>query len=168
MYSAVTGYVIGDDSTDQGSDVRQTLAWRRKTGLADATGKRHKIGAFLALEPGNMDHLVAAAYLFGAVGLGIEFPGSAMDQFNAGKPWSVVKGASIEGGHYIPLVARRSSTQLEIITWGKVQKMTNDFYAKYCDEAWAIVPTEYLNPETGKSPEGFDQKTLNSMLAKLG
>lgn len=162
-YSAVTGYVLDDENTDQGTDVREALSWRRKTGLADAKGTRHKIGAYLALEPGNLTHLYAAMYIFGAVGIGIEFPDSAMDQFNEGKPWDVVAGepAPTEG-HYIPLVARRKT--LEVITWSKVQAMTLRFYQKYCDEAWAIVPTEYLNAATGKSPEGFNQAALNSLL----
>lgn len=166
-YSAITGYVIGNDSTDQGTNVRDALSYRRKHGIVDLDGKAHKIGAYLALEPGNVDHLALAMYVFGVVGIGIQFPGSAMDQFDQGKAWTVVKGASIEGGHYIPLVARRSSTQLECITWGKVQKMALAFYEKYCDEAWAIVPTEYLEA-SGKSPEGFDQAGLVKILGTLG
>lgn len=166
-YSAVTGYVIGDDSTDQGTDVRTALAWRRKTGIADAGGKRHKIGAFLALEPGNLDHILAATYLFGAVGIGFQFPSTAMQQFDQGKPWSVVAGASIEGGHYVPIVARRKSTAIQVLSWARNQTMTDGFFAKYCDEAWAIVPTEYIEPNA-KTPEGFSQAQLNSLLAALG
>ncbi len=139
------------------------MKYRKSTGLIDANSNRHKIGAYLALEPGNTDHLLAALYLFGAVGIGIQFPNSAMDQFNAGKPWSVVQGAQIEGGHYIPLVAHR--TYLECVTWGRIQYMTMQFYQKYCDEAWAILSPEMLN--AGKSPEGFDLKQLQADLIAL-
>jgi hypothetical protein len=144
--------------------VRDALNYRRKTGLIDAAGNRHKIGAFLALEPGNVDHLLEALYLFGIVGIGIQFPDSAMDQFNAGKPWSVVAGARIEGGHYVPLVAKRSN--LECVTWGRIQPMTSQFYAKYCDEAWAILSPEML--KGGKSPEGFDLAQLQTDLNAVG
>lgn len=159
-YSAVTGYNPNDPSSDQGTDVRAALSYRRKTGILDARGSRHKIGAFLALEPGNHVHLYEALYLFGAVGIGIEVPTSAMDQFDGGKVWSVVHGANIEGGHYIPLVARR--THLECVTWGQVQGMTDAFYAKYCDEAWAILSTEML--VGGKTLEGFDLAQLHADL----
>jgi hypothetical protein len=54
-YSAVTGYVIGDDSTDQGTDVRTALLYRQKTGILDSNGKRHKIGPFLALDWKKLD-----------------------------------------------------------------------------------------------------------------
>ena len=33
--------------------------------------------------------------------------------------------------------------------------MTERFYQTYCDEAWAFVSRETLNPETGLSPDGF-------------
>jgi hypothetical protein len=165
-YSAVTGYVLGDAATDKGTDVRTALTWRRKTGIADAKGKRHRIGAFLALEPGNTQHLLAALYVFGTVGIGFQFPTYAMQQFSELKPWSYQKGGTIDGGHYVPAVARRTSSTLSTISWARDQRMTEDFFAHYCDEAWAIVPTEYLKAG-GTSPEGFDQAQLNALLAQL-
>lgn len=164
-YSAVTGYVVGDDSTDQGTNVRDALKYRVKSGIHDDKGGRHKITAYLALDPGNVDHLYAAMYLFGAVGIGIQFPQSAMDQFNRGKSWTPVKGSPIEGGHYIPLVARRQA--LRCVTWAKLQYMTIAFFREYCDEAWAILSPEAINSATKKSPEGFDLATLKKDLAAL-
>lgn len=164
-YSAVTGYVVGDDSTDQGTEVRAALVYRQQTGVLDATGARHKIGAFAAIEPGHWEHVLQALYLFGVVGIGIEFPGSAMDQFDRGQMWRVVPGASIEGGHYIPLVARRGVTKL--VTWAQEIGMTKAFFEKYCDEAWAILSSEHLTGAAGTSPEGFDMSALRADLAKV-
>jgi hypothetical protein len=169
-YSAVTGYnpkappdAHGDNPTDQGTNVRDALKYRQKTGLIDVAGKRHKVGVYLALELGNMDQLLEALYLFGIVGIGIKFPDSAMDQFNEGKPWSVVPGPDPTEGHYIPLVAYRKN--LECVTWGRIQQMTSQFYKTYCDEAWAILSPEML--VAGKSPEGFDLAELKTDLAGL-
>jgi hypothetical protein len=97
-YSAGTGFnpkagPSGHNPTDRGSNVRDVLRYRRKTGIIDAAEKRHKIGAFVKLEPKNLTQIYQAMYLFQTVGIGIEFPGSAMEQFNEGKPWSVVPGA---------------------------------------------------------------------------
>ena len=44
-YSAVTGFNRNDPATDQGTNVRDALNFRRKTGSLDAAGVRHKIGA---------------------------------------------------------------------------------------------------------------------------
>lgn len=138
---------------------------RAKTGLADTTGTRHRIAAYLSITPGNVDHILLAAYLFGACGIGIQFPQSAMDQFNAGKGWSLVKGSPIEGGHYIPVVARRSSKP-QIVMWGKEISATKGFLAAYCDEAWAIISPEILNA-SGVTPEGFNLDQLRADLAEL-
>ncbi len=159
-YSAVTGYNPDGPGTDRGTEVRQALQYRQQTGLIDANANRHKIGAYLALEPGNLDHLYEAMYLFGAVGIGIMFPNSAMDQFQAGRPWSVVHGAQIMGGHYVPLVADRGN--LVCVTWGRLQQVTLQFYQRYCDEAWAILSPEMLKAD--KSPEGFDLMQLQADL----
>lgn len=163
-YAAVTGYDPATGSGDDGTDVRAALLYRQRTGILDAHGNRHRIGAFLALEPGNHHHLAVAMYLFGAAGIGFVFPNSAMDQFNAGQPWRLVAGAQDDGGHYVPLVARRSH-MLECVTWAKTQLMTWSFYTAKCDEAYAILSPEMLT--AGKTPEGFDQAALQGYLAKL-
>ena len=167
-YSAGTGFDAnagppGSNPTDKGSDVRVVLGYRRTTGIVDAAGVRHKIGAYVKLEQGNLTQLYQALYLFQVVGIGVRFPSSAMDQFHAGQPWDVVAGASIEGGHYIPVVARRDV--IEVVTWGALQGMTEAFYTTYCDEAWAYVSTEDL--QNGHDPEGFDLTQLRADLAAL-
>ena len=125
-YSAGTGFdpnagPSGQNPTDQGSNVRDVLKYRVKTGIVDAAGTRHKIGAYVKLDPKNLEQIYQAMYLFQAVGIGIEFPDSAMAQFQAGKPWDVVAGAKVEGGHYVPCLAKREN--LEVVTWGAVQQM---------------------------------------------
>ena len=72
--------------TDKGSDVRAgARATGVKTGIVDAAGNRHRIGAYVKLERGNLTQLYQALYLFQVVGIGIRFPSSAMDQFHAGR-----------------------------------------------------------------------------------
>jgi hypothetical protein len=162
-YTAVTGFNPKKPNTDQGTDMVVAASYRRKTGILDSAGKRHAVAAYLSIKPGDLNEHLIAAYLFGAIGIGIEFPASAMDQFNAGKPWDVVKGSKIEGGHYIPLVARRAN--LEIVTWGKLQQMTVAFFTKYNDESVAYVSLEAL--KNNKSPEGFDAAQLEADIAGL-
>jgi hypothetical protein len=167
-YAAGTGFdpnagPPGQNPTDQGSNVREVLKYRQKTGVVDGNKTRHKIGAYVKLDEKNLDQVLEAMYLFEVVGIGIEFPASAMDQFNHGEPWDVVQGAKIEGGHYIPLVAKREN--LEVVTWGALQQMTQAFYEKYCDEAWAYISVEDL--KDGKSPEGFDLEELQADLAAV-
>jgi hypothetical protein len=166
-YAAATGFDPNDPSTDNGSDVHKALDYRRKVGIADSTGVRHKIGAYVSLDPKNWDHLEQAAYIFGAVGIGFEFPASAMDQFNAHEPWDYVPGSKVEGGHYVPTVgSMESKDQATAITWGRRQVFTTAFYEKYNDESWVYITTEELRND-GTGLHGFDIQKLNSYLAAL-
>lgn len=169
-YSAGTGFdpsagPSGQNSTDRGSNVREVLGYRRKTGIVDADGKRHKIGAFVKLNAKDIDHVLQALYIFGVVGIGIEFPESAMEQFNKGEPWDVVPhGPAPEGGHYVCCVGKREN--IDVVTWGALQPMTERFFEKYCDEAWTYVTTEEFD-SGGKNIEGFDVEQLTSDLKAL-
>ena len=164
-YAALTGYVIGDDATDNGTNVREALGYRRSTGVVDSAGKRHTIGAYVSLEPGNWEELIQATYVLLAVGIGIRFPESAMDQFDRGQTWSVVPGANIEGGHYVSVTGRRALDDIGLITWGRRQGMTRSFYSTYCDEAWGIVSKDEL--KDGKNVRGLDYAGLEAALKQL-
>jgi hypothetical protein len=164
-YELIAGYNPNDPSTDQGTDMEAAAKYRRKTGLVDADGKRHKIAAYVALDPGNVSQLLAAAWIFGAVGVGIEFPAFAMDEFDAGKAWDVQRAnAKIEGGHYIPMVSAANGVP-QIVTWGKKIAMTPAFYKKFADEAVVYLSTEMLT--NGVNLAGFKLAQLQDDLAQV-
>ena len=166
-YSAATGFDVAKPETDGGTDMQVGAKYRRDTGIVDAHGKRHKIGAYLAIDAGNLEQHLTAAWLFGAVGIGIEVPVCAQDQFDAGRPWdiSTAPGASKpEGGHYIPLVAKRSDL-LEVVTWGQIQPITLRAFEKWNDESVVYLTDEMLT--NGRSPEAFDYAALRADLASI-
>lgn len=165
VYSAVTGYTPDDPSTDQGSDVHDVLNYRRDTGLPDSTTRIHKIGAFVSLTPGDWNMLLEALYAFEAVGVGLELPDYAMEQFQQGSPWMLQHGGTVEGGHYVPVIGRPNVSVLTVVTWGATQLMTRAFYEKYNDESWGILSEEMLTG--GKSLEGFDIAKLQADIAAL-
>ena len=167
-YANVCGYDPSDPyGTDNGCDMRTMMAYMKNTGIVDANGKKHKIGAYTGIDlTKGTDLLIAAAYLFSGVKIGIDFPDSAMTQFNNGQPWSVVKGSPIDGGHDVPVIGRDSKGIL-CVTWGKLQYMTLDFLKTYCTEAWVGFSPEFLNTG-GLSPEGLNVDQLNYDLAIVG
>jgi hypothetical protein len=164
-YTASTGFNTSDPATDSGTDMQVAAEYRRKTGIVDSQGHRHKIAAYLALEPGNVVHLYLAAYLFGAVGIGLMLPASALGQVAQGRVWDVVAGSPQAGGHYVPLVGRRADGALDTVSWGALQPMTENFFTTFCDEAVVYVSTECL--VNRKSPEGFDYDALIADLHAL-
>lgn len=164
-YSAVTGYNPNDPNSDQGTDVHQALDYRRATGTVDEAGKRHKIAAYVSITPGHWEHVLEATYLFSVVGIGFEVPSYAMQQFDEGKSWHLMRGKpSIEGGHYVPVVGR-SHEGLLVVTWGRVQVMTKGFFERFCDEAYGILSPEMF--KNGESLDGFDFEHLSADLNKL-
>jgi hypothetical protein len=142
------------------------LKYRRNVGMTGADGQRYKIDAFVSLEPGNVEELLNALYLFGAVGIGIRLTERAMKQFFEGAIWGMsCTPGKILGGHYVPVVAKRR--RLYCVTWGRLQPMTHSFYRKYCDEAYAMLSFDMFGKD-GRTLEGFDIAQLKLDLLALG
>ena len=162
-YSAVTGFDPADPATDQGTVIQDALGYWRKHGIAG-----HKILAFAQIDHTDRAQVDAAIDQFGAVLLGINFPAAAMDQFNAGQPWDVAAhDGGIEGGHAIP--AGYYSTpagRSRIVTWARVQDMTDAFWDRYVEEAWVVVAPEWLSA-AGTDPLGVDLHGLGEQLHAL-
>lgn len=164
-YSAVTGYVVGDESTDQGTDMREANRFRQKTGILDAHGNRHKIGAYVSLEPGNWEELEQAAYVFSAVEIGFEFQAAQYDQFDSTGVWDYVPGSPVEGGHAIPVFGQNSKHGAGVVSWSRHLWITKSFLTNLNDETWAYVYLDEL--KNGKNERGYDLAALNALLAQL-
>jgi hypothetical protein len=163
-YSAVTGYNPADPSTDQGTVMQDAFSYWRKTGIAG-----HKILAFAQVDHTSLVELETAVALFGEVLLAIDFPDTAMDQFNEGKPWDVVYGAKSEGGHAICSARYDSgnkSAPWTVITWGREQPVTTRFLSKYLREAWVAIAPEWI-AANGTSPSGLDLAGLGEDFTAL-
>lgn len=151
IYSAVTGYNPKDPNSDQGAEMQDVRKYWRTTGFT-LGGKAHKILLYASLDIGNLNLVKWGVDQFNAVGLGINFPDSAMDQFNASEPWDVVPNAPTPTeGHAIALVGW-DGTYWYIVTWGKIQKMTQAFFAKYVEEVWLSFTQDFVNSVSGNDP----------------
>lgn len=142
-YSKVTGFdpnagPPGDNPTDQGTYVQDALKYWRKSGVSG-----HKIVAYASLDVANLEEIRQAIALFGSISIGMNFPDSAMDQFDTGETWDVVRGARIEGGHCV-LAGAYDKDGVGIVTWGAETRMTWKFWQKYVDEAWVCLDEDGL------------------------
>ena len=164
-YSDITGFNASQPWTDQGSNAEDVAQHWQATGLTDASGVNHRIDGFVALEPGNLQELWYATYLFDAVGIGVNFPGEWMTAFNQGSTWEKLPSPTFEGGHYI-LGVGRVSGYIDTITWGRQQLLSPAGYQQCNDETIAYVSSERLLA-SGKDLNGFDLKQLLADLAAL-
>lgn len=151
----------GNNPTDNGATIQSALNYLRKTGMAG-----NKLAAFAELSVSNMAKVKQAVYLFGCLSIGINLPDSAMQQFNAGQPWTPVKGSAIDGGHCV-IVVGYDADWIYVVTWGQVQKMSYAFWAEYVEEAWAPVSRAWVSLVTGHDPAGVNLVSLGEEFAQV-
>jgi hypothetical protein len=143
---------------EEGAVVLDVLGYWRRQGIG-----RHRIGAY-AQVPVH-DHMLAraSAWLFGGLYVGVELPLTARDQ----RVWDwtgALDGPARPGswgGHAVDLV-RYDRDGLTVVTWGKLQDVTWEFWDRYCDEVYAILSSDFL--AQGKAPNGFDLAALKADL----
>lgn len=154
-------------ATDTGLDPVALASWRQTVGITDAAGGIHKIGPFASI--GDPEELDLACYLFGAAAFCWQLPNSAEAQFRAGEIWDDTSGTP-GAGHYTAFVGKNSAGNRMIVTWGRLQAVSDAYVAKYMYPApyggISFLSQEYLLA-TGKSPEAFNWDQLNADMAQL-
>ena len=160
LYAAL-GYNPADPSTDGGEVESDVLTYCQKTGFADGS----KIGAFLQLQTGNVNHLKYAIWQLGGAYLGVSLPLSAQTQ----DVWDVVRGPqslvapNTWGGHCVVAVDY-DLRGIWIVSWGKLILVTWRFWSAYFEENWGIVSADFLNRQ-GETPLGLNLAGLGAALA---
>lgn len=150
-YEQWDGYNPSDPSTDQGGVELDVLNDWRKNGLDG-----HEIDGYAYATIGSQTEIQQAIYLFGGLYIGVELPNVAFQQ----SVWDVTPDdGGIAGGHCVYIVGY-DAEGLTCITWGKLQKMTWAWWAKYVDEAYAILSPDWI--DSTASPSGFNLTQLQN------
>ena len=166
-YSGSSGYVPGNPSTDNGTDMLTFLNYWKATGVDG-----RKIAGYVALKAGNLTELRQAIWLFGSAFIGLNMPVTAQ-----GAPcWRVSKltgnGAPGSwGGHCVPVGAYNeavaSTTRNTVVTWGETLTMSDYFYQCYNDEGYAVLSQDWITASSKLAPSGFNLTQLQADLAAL-
>ena len=126
----------------------------------------HKIGAYVSVNPKDIQEVKTAIYLFGSNLLGVQLPLIAQDQLAWRIPPMDINGqdtsAGSWGGHGIPNMAY-DYTGTYVVTWGQILFTDWNFFTTYFDEVWAVISPDFING-TKPSPNGFD---MNALVADL-
>lgn len=158
--AVISAYWATGDGRDDGRMETDVLDYWRQQGVAG-----RKIEAYAFVDPGNLDHVRAAIFLFGGIYTGIALPLTAQTQ----TIWDVVgdgKSGNSEpgswGGHAVPY-EQYDPDGFACITWAHPLRLTVSFHNHYTDESYAVLSKDWLNAQ-GKSPDGF---ALNDLLSDL-
>lgn len=162
-YSWYSGYNPQTGTSDTGTDVQTYLAYRQSPGVPDDTGALHKIGGCIYLEPGNITHLWAGAYIFEVVCVGVQLQQAQMNQFDNNQTWDWVKGSPADGGHYVPVMGKNG-----LVTWGEQHGFTNAFYQHCNDESYCYLGADRYNAVTGETAEHFTAMDLEKWWSLIG
>lgn len=158
LYSAVTGYIPGDPSTDNGTDPSDMLKYWQTTGVYG-----HKIDGGASLDISNLQSLKAALYTFGGLEFDLDVPAYVMSVPSGGS-WSDTGGdKTILGGHSV-LAVGYGADGFRVVSWGATYTADLDFWSQYLIGATAAVSADWIE-NCGRTPKaGLD---LTELLADL-
>lgn len=153
-YSAITGYVPGNESTDNGAAIPDVLNYWQNIGISG-----HKITAWAQIDVSNLEQVKQAIWLFGGVDIGIDVYDSMERQFDAHQPWDNASGENL-GGHSVPVFGY-GTDGCTCVTWAELQQMGWPMFSKICSEVYAVITPDWINQLSGKTYSGFDLAQLN-------
>jgi hypothetical protein len=168
LYSAMTGYVPGQASTDQGTDEVSAFNYWASTGVYG-----HKISASLALDPSNPEEYRTALYLFENVCFAGGLPDAWITPFPSatGFTWKSATPDPNNGHFFVgPGYAPRG---IVCATWGMQGVITDPAIEMFCatengGSLYTVLSPDIINRAKQKAPNGFDFSQLSADLQAIG
>jgi hypothetical protein len=161
-YSAIGGYVPGDESTDNGCDEDTALAYYQSHGWANGT----KAAGSISIDPTNDAEVRACLYLFENVIFGVGLPDAWISPFPSadGFVWDVAGDADQSNGHCFVAVDL-ASVGLVIDTWAMYGTITPKAVAKYASagqggQLFCLLTPDQVSKAMAKAPNGMDWPSL--------
>lgn len=149
LYCVLSGYDPCTGTNDNGCVEADVLAYWLKHGVGG-----HNIVAYGRVDQTNATVVKQVISLFGFAYIGTQVP-AAWEQAPA--VWDVPHdpaGSKIVGGHAVILVGY-DEDGYDLISWGQLFRMTNAAFAKYVDEVWGVVSSDWVKAH-GTAPSGID------------
>ena len=155
MYSAVSGYQLGNENTDTGCMLQSVAQYMVNTGLPDTSGKVHKLAGYFAIGGyTNLELLKQVANTFGGVYLGIAVSDSDMEAFNEGQPWTLPSPGANVGPNGIDhcVVLEYSAFGVTgigndetVITWGAEQPVNQPWALTNIGQAMGLITDDWIS-----------------------
>ena len=154
MYSAISGYQLGNSSTDTGCMLQAVAQYMVNTGLPDVNGKVHKLAGYFAVGAyTDLELLKQVANTFGGVYLGVAVSDGDMETLNAGQPWTrPAAGPNVGPGGIDHCVVLQYSAfgvpgignDETVITWGIEQKINQAWAETNIGQAMGLITEDWI------------------------
>lgn len=169
LYEAVGAYLPSNPSTDRGAVEQDVLEYLLNTGAPTGpkAETRHKLAAYVEIDPRNTDDVKRAIVDCGVVYIGFNVPKFLMSGDGPQQVWTLPPAwdGSTEGGHAVILTGYDADS-LDLISWGQHYAMTWAFFAATVDEAYALADYDWIN-KTGSTPGGLSLSALETQMTAL-
>jgi hypothetical protein len=169
LYILACGYNPRIPGEGPGGNEQHVLTYLLKKGAPVGLdgAARHKITAFVEVDPRNVDDVKRTIVDCGLAYIGFNVPQSIVPQ--GAVPPSVwdydPQNAQIVGGHAV-ILAGYTDQGAKVISWGQYYTMTWQFFAHFVDEVYAIADGEWID-STGKTPGGLTLEELETQMQAL-
>ncbi|MDE2101161.1 MAG: hypothetical protein KGL39_28190 [Patescibacteria group bacterium] len=163
------GYVPGNPSTDQGAIEQLVLATLLQIGLAG-----HKLTGYIEVDVRSMDDIKRTIDWCGVAYIGFLVPNYIKTLMTPGAIWGVPGEAGIPldadtrlcGGHCVIWVGFDENDFLITNSWGSWYKMTPAFRARFVDEVYGLIDSEWVKT-TGKTPANLTLAETQQLMQPL-
>lgn len=169
LYIQACGYNPRVPGEGPGGNEQHVLTYLLKKGAPmGPKGKtRHRITAFVEVDPRNQDDVKRAINDCGLAYIGFNVP-AFITPDNAPPPdiWDVQNtDTNIVGGHAVVL-AGYDANGARVISWGQYYTMTWAFFAQYVDEVYAIADPDWIEAK-GTTPGGLTLDELETQMQAI-
>jgi len=166
LYVLACGYNPRVGGEGPGGNEQHVLTYLHKTGAPiGPDGKtRHKIAAFVEVDPRMIDDVKRTIVDCGVAYIGFNVPQYIVPTA-APSPqvWDVQNtDTQIVGGHAVVL-AGYDANGARVISWGQCYTMTWSFFSKYVDEVYAIADPDWVEKK-GTTPGGLSLDELENQM----
>jgi len=169
-YSAIGGYVPGDESTDNGCELPVALDYWTKHGFANGT----KLVGHLAVDAADKNEVMLACHLFENLYIGMGLPDHWVNPMPSGSgfKWDVAGAPVPENGHCV-MGMGYDTNGVKIDTWGMLGTLTWAALAKYAaahggGELHVMLSPDQLAKGQTKAPNGIDWSALLADFNAMG
>ena len=159
----VSTYLTYDHGQDKGANLTQLLQFWHTHGLPWGG----KIAGWASVDPRNPERFWSACNAFGCLYIGIAVPATMDQQVMDGQTLDLTgtdADYQIQGGHCV-VVASRTETGGELITWGQRVPFTQRWADTYIEEAYVVITPQQM--AKGGDGYGLNLGGLQDILAGL-
>jgi hypothetical protein len=169
LYIMACGYNPRVPGEGPGGNEQHVLTYLMEQGapLGPKGATRHKIAAFVEVDPRNLDDVKWTINDCGLAYIGFNVPQSVQPPGEMPPSvWEYVPDQSnIIGGHAV-ILAGYDDAGARVISWGQYYTMTWEFFAHFVDEVYAIADANWVEKKK-TTPGGMTMEELEAQMQAL-